>query len=409
MSARIRSLLTATTLAIPVITILLVTPVARAAAAQADLDVAIGGPAVFEPGGTDSYTVTVTNDPAYSAVSAVRLDVTLDPSLSFLSYSSSDLWQCTAQSPNTVECTLPGLAAGAQSSVILNVGVAQTAVPGTNATSSATVTDPSGSTTDPGPPDNSAQVTTPIGTSPTPTAPATASSTPAPFADRSPTATGDASPSPSASGPRRRSRSPGPSPTALGPVSLPSLGTPGLLSAPEVPLGSFSVAIATFRLTSTASHAVADNGRLSLRIPAGALPAGTTLTLSAADPAVMDGLLPVSERFVDGYAVGWVEPDGASRNAHEPITLTVSDPDATAADALYRVGVAGIGPQTGSTSPGQWTATFTGDTGFVLVRRLATGGSSRGAWALLSLTAIVVGAVSLGAIRRRQETTPTTD
>jgi hypothetical protein len=59
--------------------------------------------------------------------------------------------------------------------------------------------------------------------------------------------------------------------------------------------------------------------------------------------------------------------------ASSPITLDVSDSGVASTDTLRRATTTGVGSETGSVASGVWSAAFTDDPGFILLRSTNTG------------------------------------
>lgn len=122
----------------------------------------------------------------------------------------------------------------------------------------------------------------------------------------------------------------------------------------------------------------AGGASVDLSVPAGALPAGTTLSIAAVKDAVaLKSEVPAGQSYVTSFAVSWVAPDGAVPEASKPITMTITDPAIKAGDTIYALTSTGIRAVGTATINGQATVMFTTDPAFVVaaVPRLGTVGA----------------------------------
>ncbi len=105
----------------------------------------------------------------------------------------------------------------------------------------------------------------------------------------------------------------------------------------------------------------------SLSVPPGALPAGTTIDVYPVDdgPALQEQL-PPGQSYVAGVAVTWLDPNGLSPMAGEPIRLTIAAAAIRPGDAVYVVTPSGPQPQQAVVSNGQAVVTFSQDPVFVV-------------------------------------------
>ena len=155
-------------------------------------------------------------------------------------------------------------------------------------------------------------------------------------------------------------------------------------------------------------------------VPVDALQIGTQVTVYVGSAPVLNGDLPGGSSYVDGYAVGWVEPDGSTGNATLPLTITVTDSAVKGSDTLYVTSAGGLTQTSGTVNNGSWSTTFTADPGFVVASPAAaatpaptsttpgtpsTGAAPLGALGLGAL--LLFGGVEVVAIgRRRRGRTP---
>jgi hypothetical protein len=108
-------------------------------------------------------------------------------------------------------------------------------------------------------------------------------------------------------------------------------------------------------------------------IPAGALPAGTTVSVyPVIQSAALTALVPVGESYVASIAVSWKAPDGTSPTATAPVTMTITDPNIKAGDTIYEITSAGLKAVGTASADGAATITFTNDPTFVVTSASAT-------------------------------------
>lgn len=141
----------------------------------------------------------------------------------------------------------------------------------------------------------------------------------------------------------------------------------GYANTPPVtaPPGSF-VTVLTSATLIAGTPADLVSGPIRLQVPADALPAGTQVTVFAGNQARLQALLPAGWTYLDGYAVGWLAPDGTSPDASAPLTLTIGDQGISSEDSTYVTTSTALSPVTASVSAGAATFNFTTDPGFVV-------------------------------------------
>lgn len=147
------------------------------------------------------------------------------------------------------------------------------------------------------------------------------------------------------------------------PATLPPL-------PPTIPTGTFGTP-ATGTASATRRTAITDTfGRASatVHVPAGALPAGTTVSVTPVVHATaIDSLIPTGDAYVTSFAVSWQAPDGSSPAARAPITLKISDPSIVAGDVVYEVTATGSLRAVGKATRNHTvTITFSKDPVFVV-------------------------------------------
>ena len=87
-----------------------------------------------------------------------------------------------------------------------------------------------------------------------------------------------------------------------------------------------------------------------VQVPAGALPSGTTVTLSSVNTSSYT--TPTNNSFVVGFALSWRTAQGTVPAATSAISMTISDPSIQAGDTIYVVNSSG---QLVALSPGSYT------------------------------------------------------
>ena len=147
---------------------------------------------------------------------------------------------------------------------------------------------------------------------------------------------------------------------------------------PGAPRGAYAAPVTATVTTGPAKLSdTAGAASANLSVPAGALPAGTTLSIAAAkDASALKSEVPAGQSYLTSFAVSWVTPDGTSPVASKPITMTITDPAIKAGDTIYALTSTGIRAVGIATTNGEATVTFTSDPAFVVagVPRLATVG-----------------------------------
>ena len=132
------------------------------------------------------------------------------------------------------------------------------------------------------------------------------------------------------------------------------------------PPGAFTTVLISATLSAN-TPADLVSGPIELQVPANALPAGTQITVFEGDQAELQALLPSGWRYIDGYAVGWLAPDGTSPPATASLILKIADSRISSNDAAYSTTTSGLVPATAaSITSGSASFAFTTDPGFVL-------------------------------------------
>ena len=162
--------------------------------------------------------------------------------------------------------------------------------------------------------------------------------------------------------------------TATPPPSSPAPVAPAFFPPPPpgIPPASFGAA-KTGTASTTRATTVADAvGRVSaiLDVPAGALPAGTTVSVrSVVNAHAINSLIPAGVAYVTSFAVSWVTRGGSTPPAQVPLSMTITDPAIVAGDVVYVVTPTGAFVKVGvATTNGRVTITFSSDPDFVVAR-----------------------------------------
>jgi hypothetical protein len=119
---------------------------------------------------------------------------------------------------------------------------------------------------------------------------------------------------------------------------------------------------ATVTLTGSVNGAA-----ITVSIPAGALPPGTTVTMyPVANTSNLSAQVPAGQSYVVALGVKWETPSGGVPVAVSPITLTVSSPTIVAGDTIYIETSSGLTPVGTATVNGTVTVTFESDPTFLV-------------------------------------------
>jgi hypothetical protein len=105
----------------------------------------------------------------------------------------------------------------------------------------------------------------------------------------------------------------------------------------------------------------------SLIVPAGALPAGTTLSVyPVTSTATLVSEVPAGNSYVVSWGVSWQSPDGTSPTSAIPITLVITDPKIKVGDTINEVTASGLIAVSMATVNGSAVITFHDDPIFVI-------------------------------------------
>ncbi len=120
--------------------------------------------------------------------------------------------------------------------------------------------------------------------------------------------------------------------------------------------------VSTSSTTSTVIAQSSNGASSSVTVPAGALPANTTVSVyPVTNPALLEAQVPAGKSYVAAVAVSWQAPDGSTPTATTPITLTITDPSIVAGDTVYEVTSSGLRAVGTATVNGKITITFSID------------------------------------------------
>ena len=111
----------------------------------------------------------------------------------------------------------------------------------------------------------------------------------------------------------------------------------------------------------TVVHSI-DGAKISVTIPTGALPDGTTVSLyPVADTSPIAKSLPAGKAYLLSFALSWEEGDGSVPVASQPVSVTIVDPGIAVGDVIYEVTSTGIKPVVKANENGQLTVEFEDD------------------------------------------------
>jgi Putative Ig domain len=138
---------------------------------------------------------------------------------------------------------------------------------------------------------------------------------------------------------------------------------------PGTPAGTYAASVnATVKagtITHLAYHLHVASGAVT--VPAGALPAGTTVSIfPVKDPAALVSKMPSGQSYLISFAVSWVAPDGTSPTAKPAVSLTITDPAIKVGDAIYALTSKGLKAVGVATKDGVATVSFANDPDLVV-------------------------------------------
>ena len=123
-------------------------------------------------------------------------------------------------------------------------------------------------------------------------------------------------------------------------------------------------------VSSTASTVVTLNSggsSVTVSVPAGALPASTTISIyPITSTSTLTGSVPAGQSYVLSFAVSWETPDYTTPTASVPLTLTITDPSIKAGDIIYELTSTGLVAMGTAAVDGSATLTFSSDPVFVV-------------------------------------------
>jgi surface protein len=149
--------------------------------------------------------------------------------------------------------------------------------------------------------------------------------------------------------------------STTGPTNAPP---PSSLSAPDYGTPVSGTASSTAITTVTQSSGGVS---VAVTVPAGALPAGTTVSVyPITDTSTLTADVPAGQSYVLSFAVSWETPSDTSPAASTPITMTITDPSIKAGDTIYELTSTGLVAVGTATVDGSATVTFSSDPVFVV-------------------------------------------
>ena len=133
------------------------------------------------------------------------------------------------------------------------------------------------------------------------------------------------------------------------------------------------VSVTASSTTAVSVSQTSGGANVTLSIPAGALPANTTVSVyPITATSTVTSQVPAGQSYVAAIAVSWEAPDGTSPNATAPITMTISDPSIKKGDTIYVLTSTGPKAVGTATSDGSASVTFTADPVFIVTAASAT-------------------------------------
>jgi Putative Ig domain len=159
--------------------------------------------------------------------------------------------------------------------------------------------------------------------------------------------------------------------TTPGPTTPTTTTAPPRHSAPPpgTPAGTYAASVNATVKAGASTHLVYHLHVASgaVTVPAGALPAGTTVSVfPVKDPAALVSKMPPGQSYLISFAVSWVAPNGTSPTAKPPVTLTITDPAIKVGDAIYELTSKGLKAVGAATKDGVATVSFANDPDLVV-------------------------------------------
>ena len=106
---------------------------------------------------------------------------------------------------------------------------------------------------------------------------------------------------------------------------------------------------------------------VSVTVPAGAMPTGTTVSIyPVSNPSLVQPLIPSANSYLTSFAVTWENPGGTSFPAITPVSMTITGPNIKAGDWIYELSSTGATPVGRATVDGTVTVTFSSDPLFAI-------------------------------------------
>ncbi len=136
-----------------------------------------------------------------------------------------------------------------------------------------------------------------------------------------------------------------------------------------LPTSDYGTPISGTASSTTATTITLSSGGASVTVtvPAGALPAGTTVSIyPITDTSTLTADVPAGQSYVLAFAVSWETPGGTAPTASTPVTMTITDPSIKAGDKIYALTSTGLVAVGTATVDGSATVTFSSDPVFVV-------------------------------------------
>jgi hypothetical protein len=114
-----------------------------------------------------------------------------------------------------------------------------------------------------------------------------------------------------------------------------------------------------------------NGGTVTISVPAGALPTGTTVSeYPVTNSTALGSEVPTGQSFVVALAVTWQTPSGTSPESTTPLTIAITDSTIVVGDPIYVATSSGLTPVGNATSAGSVTVIFETDPVFVVTVKL---------------------------------------
>ncbi|MBW4030766.1 MAG: hypothetical protein HIU57_08895 [Acidobacteria bacterium] len=176
-----------------------------------------------------------------------------------------------------------------------------------------------------------------------------------------------------------------------GPTNVPP---PSGLSASDYGTPNSGTASSTAVTTVTQSSGGASE---TVTVPAGALPAGTTISVyPITDTSTLTADVPAGESYVHSFAVSWETPSNTSPTSSTPLTITITDASIKAGDTIYELISTGLVVVGTATVDGSVTLTFSNDPVFLVTHTAPVAQSALSVTTLLGRVGTALSLVTRG-------------